>query len=111
MPCRTILTIDVLRQFMLELSMIKSFKCRKTQRLFDGQHVAAFSSFKRQAEKRLRILDAAITLEALVALPSNRFERLSGDRVGQYSIRINQQWRVCFMWDEGAIDVEIVDYH
>jgi proteic killer suppression protein len=96
---------------MLGLSMIKSFKCRKTQRLFDGQHVAAFSSFKRQAEKRLRILDAAITLEALVALPSNRFERLSGDRVGQYSIRINQQWRVCFMWDEGAIDVEIVDYH
>ncbi|MCO6434012.1 type II toxin-antitoxin system RelE/ParE family toxin [Nitrosomonas nitrosa] len=91
--------------------MIKSFKCRKTQRLFDGQHVAAFSSFKRQAEKRLRILDAAITLEALVALPSNRFEHLSGDRVGQYSIRINQQWRVCFMWDEGAIDVEIVDYH
>lgn len=91
--------------------MIKSFKCRKTQRLFDGQHVVAFSSFKRQAEKRLRILDAAITLEALVALPSNRFERLSGDRVGQYSIRINQQWRVCFMWDEGAIDVEIVDYH
>ncbi|PTQ98731.1 proteic killer suppression protein [Nitrosomonas nitrosa] len=91
--------------------MIKSFKCRKTQRLFDGQHVAAFSSFKRQAEKRLRILDAAITLEALVALPSNCFERLSGDRVGQYSIRINQQWRVYFMWDEGAIDVEIVDYH
>lgn len=96
---------------MLGLRMIKSFKCRKTQRLFDGQHVAAFSGFKRQAEKRLRILDAADTLEALVALPSNRFEHLSGDRVGQYSIRINQQWRVCFMWDEGAIDVEIVDYH
>ena len=91
--------------------MIKSFKCRKTLRLFDGQHVAAFSSFKRQAEKCLRILDAAITLEALVALPSNRFERLSGDRVGQYNICINQQWCVCFMWDEGAIDVEIVDYH
>lgn len=91
--------------------MIKSFKCRKSQRIFDGQHVAAFSGFKRQAERRLRILDAANTLEALVALPSNRFERLSGDRVGQYSIRINQQWRVCFMWDEGAVDAEIVDYH
>jgi proteic killer suppression protein len=69
--------------------MIKSFKCRKTERLFEGQHVAAFSGFKRQAEKRLRILDAADTLEALAALPSNRFERLSGDRAGQCSIRVN----------------------
>lgn len=91
--------------------MIKSFKCRKTERLFEGEHVAAFSGFKRQAEKRLRILDAAETLEALAALPSNRLERLSGDRAGQYSIRVNQQWRVCFTWDEGANDVEIVDYH
>ena len=91
--------------------MIKSFKCRKTERLFEGQHVAVFSGFKRQAEKRLRILDAADTLEALAALPSNRFERLSGDRAEQYSIRVNQQWRMCFTWDESANDVEIVDYH
>jgi proteic killer suppression protein len=76
--------------------MIVNFKCRKTERLFNGAHVAAFSGFKRQAEKRLRILDAADTLEALQALPSNRFESLSGDRSEQYSIRVNMQWRVCF---------------
>ena len=70
-----------------------------------------FSGFARQADKRLRILDAAETLEALRALPSNRFEALSGDRVGQYSIRVNRQWRVCFTWEEGAHEVEIVDYH
>jgi len=73
--------------------------------------VPAFSGFKRQAEKRLRILDASDTLGILQALPSNRFESLSGDRSGQYSIRVNMQWRVCFTWDEGAHDVEIVDYH
>ena len=91
--------------------MIISFKCKKTESLFNGERVSAFSSFKRQADKRLRILDAAETLSALKALPSNRFESLSGDRAGQYSIRINLQWRVCFTWHEGAHDVEIVDYH
>jgi proteic killer suppression protein len=91
--------------------MIVSFKCRKTERLFNGEHVAAFSGFKWQAEKRLRILDAADTPGASQALPSNRFESLSGDRSEQYSIRVNIQWRVCFKWDEGAHDVEIVDYH
>ena len=73
--------------------------------------MSAFSGFRRQAEKRLRILDAADSLGALRALPSNRFESLSGDRAGQYSIRINRQWLVCFIWDEGAHQVEIVDYH
>ncbi len=91
--------------------MIKGFKCKKTGRLFNGDWVPAFFGIKRQAEKRLRILDAAETLEALKALPSNRFEALSGDRAGQYSIRVNMQWRVCFTWDEGAHEVEIVDYH
>lgn len=91
--------------------MIISFKCKKTEKLFDGGRVPAFSGFKRQAEKRLRILDAAETLGALQALPSNRFESLSGDRVGQYSVRVNMRWRVCFTWHEGAHDVEIVDYH
>ncbi|SFN24534.1 proteic killer suppression protein [Nitrosospira briensis] len=105
------MTIDVTRQYAVRLRIIKSFKCRKTERIFEGQHVAAFSGFRRQAEKRLRILDAADTLEALAALPSNRFEHLSGDRAGQCSIRVNQQWRVYFTWDEGANDVEIVDYH
>jgi proteic killer suppression protein len=96
---------------MLGLSMIKGFKCKKTERLFNGEWVRSFSGFSRQADKRLRILDAAETLEALRALPSNRFEALSGGRAGQYSIRVNAQWRVCFSWDEGAIEVEIVDYH
>ena len=91
--------------------MIKGFKCKKTARLFNGERVPAFSGFSRQADKRLRILDATETLDALKALPSNRFEALSGDRKGQYSIRVNKQWRVCFEWDEGAHDVEIVDYH
>ena len=80
-------------------------------RLFNGERVPAFSGFSRQADKRLRILDATETLDALKALPSNRFEALSGDRKGQYSIRVNKQWRVCFEWDEGAHEVEIVDYH
>ncbi len=91
--------------------MIKGFKCKKTKRLFNGERVPAFSGFSRQADKRLRILDASETLEALKALPSNRFEALSGDRKGHYSIRVNKQWRVCFEWDEGADEVEIVDYH
>jgi proteic killer suppression protein len=91
--------------------MIRGFKCKKTERLFNGVRVPVFSGFKRQAEKRLRILDASETLAALKALPSNRFEALSGERAGSYSIRMNTQWRVCFTWDEGAYEVEIVDYH
>ena len=91
--------------------MIRDFKCKKTERLFNGVRVPAFSGFRRQAEKRLRILDASETLAALRALPSNRFEALSGDKTGSYSIRVNMQWRVCFTWNEGAHEVEIVDYH
>ena len=91
--------------------MIKGFKCKKTRLLFNGGRVAAFSGFKRQAEKRLRILDAANALEVLKALPRNRLETLSGSRQGQFSIRVSQQWRVCFRWDDEAYDVEIVDYH
>ena len=71
--------------------MIKSFKCKKTERLFNGVRVPAFSGFKRRAEKRLRILDASETLLALKALPSNRIEPLSGDKAGSYSIRVNMQ--------------------
>jgi proteic killer suppression protein len=92
--------------------MIRSFKDSRTERLFRGEEVREFQAFARQAEKRLRILDAADTLRALQMLPSNRLEALKGDRQGQYSIRINQQWRVCFEWDEdGPHNVEIVDYH
>jgi len=91
--------------------VIKSFSCKKTARFFHGEHVSAFSGFSRQATKRLRILDASDSISALKALPSNRFELLAGDRVGQCSIRINQQWRICFTWESGATGVEIVDYH
>jgi toxin HigB-1 len=92
--------------------MIRSFKDADTERLFHGEAVRKFRAFARQAEKRLRILDAADTLRALAMLPSNRLEKLSKDRRGQYSIRINDQWRVCFVWhQDGVYNVEIVDYH
>ena len=92
--------------------MIQGFKDKKTQRLFEGKRVPEFKSFARQAEKRLRVLDAADTLEALMMLPSNRFKALGGDRLGQFSIRINNQWRICFEWGTaGPENVEIVDYH
>ncbi len=92
--------------------MIQSFEDKRTRRLFEGERVPAFQSFARQAEKRLRVLDAADRLEALIRLPSNRFKALGGDRLGQYSIRINDQWRICFEWhQDGPHNVEITDYH
>jgi proteic killer suppression protein len=94
--------------------MIQSFRDKRTQRFARGLHVKAFSGFARQAEKALDRLDAATGLSDLAALPGNRLEALSGNRKGQYSIRINDQWRVCFEWPSGSIGphhVEIVDYH
>jgi proteic killer suppression protein len=92
--------------------MIRSFKDKRAERLFNGQRVREFEGFADQAERRLRLLDAADGLAALRMLPRNRLEALGGDRKGQYSIRINRQWRVCFEWLEGgAHAVEIVDYH
>lgn len=91
--------------------MIKSFKDKQSEALYNRQFVKRFAGIERQAVKRLRVLESAMTLNALAALPSNRLEALKGDRVGQYSIRINDQWRICFCWDEGPYDVEIVDYH
>jgi toxin HigB-1 len=91
--------------------MIRTFKDKETESLYYRQFVRRFSGFERQALKRLRILDSAPTLDALAALPSNRLESLAGDRKGQYSIRINRQWRICFRWDDAPYDVEIVDYH
>lgn len=91
--------------------MIKGFKCKNTCKLYQREFVKKFSGIERVALKRLRILDSAESLEALAGLPSNRFEALKGDRIGQYSIRINDQWRICFRWHNGAEDVEIVDYH
>ena len=94
--------------------MIRSYRDRKTQRFCEGERVPRFEGFRHQAEKRLRVLEAAVSLRDLARLPSNRLEALSGDRSGQYSIRINQQWRICFEWPQGADgpeNVEIVDYH
>jgi proteic killer suppression protein len=94
--------------------MIKSYRDRRTLRFAAGEYIPAFAGFKQQAEKRLEILDAATTLDSLRMLRSNRLETLRGDRAGQYSIRINNKWRICFEWPEGSggpEQVEIVDYH
>ncbi|MDA1315993.1 MAG: type II toxin-antitoxin system RelE/ParE family toxin [Acidobacteria bacterium] len=94
--------------------MIRSYRDRETERLAAGETVRKWESIRRQAEKRLRILDAAQSLGDLAALNSNRLEALKGDRNGQYSIRINDQWRICFDWPKdasGGLIVEIVDYH
>jgi len=92
--------------------MIKRFKCKDNEKLYNKNFVRKFSGIERQARIKLDRIDAAPTLEALAALPGNRFESLAGSRKGQYSIRINDQYRVCFKWDKGhALGVEIVDYH
>lgn len=92
--------------------MIKSFRCKKTEKLFKDHFVQEFSNFQQQARKKLLILNAAKTIKDLEAPPGNRLEKLTGRRSGQYSIRINDQWRLCFEWDnEMATHVEIVDYH
>lgn len=94
--------------------MILSYRDKRTAQFASGQPVRAFSGFAQQASKRLGILDAATSLHDLRMLRSNRLEALKGDRVGQFSIRINERWRICFRWPDGASgpeDVEIVDYH
>jgi proteic killer suppression protein len=94
--------------------MIQSYRDKRTRDFAEGKRVREFEGFHRQAEKRLDILDAATGLADLQALPSNALEGLKGDRKGQYSIRINMQWRICFEWPDGQSgpsNVEIVDYH
>lgn len=92
--------------------MIRSFKCSDTEALSKGNRVKRFVNIAAIARRKLRQLEIAGNLEDLRIPPGNRLEALKGDRAGQYSIRINQQWRVCFRWaDAGAEDVEIVDYH
>jgi proteic killer suppression protein len=94
--------------------MIVSYRDRRTERFARGDAVREFSGFARQAEVRLDRLDAATSLRDLGALPGNRLEALKGDRKGQHSIRINDQWRICFEWPDGSpgpANVEIVDYH
>jgi len=92
--------------------MVRSYQDKRTERFAEGETVAKFESFRRQAEKRLRVLEAATSLSDLRRLPSNRLENLKGNRKGQFSIRINDQWRICFHWHSGnAHAVEITDYH
>ncbi len=92
--------------------MIESFRCKDTERIFTTGKSRRFANVLAVAERKLLQLDNATTLEALRAPPGNRLEELQGDRAGQHSIRINDQWRVCFRWTpEGPAAVEIVDYH
>lgn len=92
--------------------MIRSFRDKDARALFEGKSVRRYRVIEKQVQNRLQYLDAATTLTDLAARPSNRFEKLLGDRKGQCSIRINDQWRLVFRWtEEGAEDVEIVDYH
>lgn len=92
--------------------MIQSFRCADTQMLFETGHCRRFSGIESAAVRKLAQLDAAETLEFLRAPPGNRLEVLRGDRAGQHSIRINDQFRLCFRWTQaGPEDVEIVDYH
>jgi proteic killer suppression protein len=93
--------------------VIRSFRDKDAERLFGRQPVRKLGAdLQRVALRRLRQLDAAVGLDDLMSPPGNRLERLRGDRTGQYSIRVNDQWRICFRWAEGdAHDVEIVDYH
>ena len=92
--------------------MIQSFRDAATRRFYDGERVKEFDQIRKQAFRKLDMLNAAATLEDLRSPPGNRLEALKGDRAGQHSIRINDQFRLCFEWtDQGPANVEIGDYH
>jgi len=92
--------------------MIRSFCDRDTESVFEGHCPARWRSIRTAAERKLQMLDSAAYVVDLRSAPGNRLEKLAGDRKGQFSIRINDQWRICFRWaDGGSWDVEIVDYH
>ena len=91
---------------------IKSFKCKHTEILFEGGKPKQFRNIESVAERKLQMIDSAVEFKDLRSPPGNRLEELVGNRKGQYSIRINDQWRICFVFEDGHfIDVEIVDYH
>lgn len=92
--------------------MIRSFRDKKTEGLFSGRMVREFSGFRKAAERKLTMLDNSSDLKDLLSPPGNRLEMLRADRIGQHSIRINGQWRICFLWKaDGPYEVEITDYH
>jgi toxin HigB-1 len=93
--------------------MIVGYRDKRTRDFANGKRVKAFSGIERAARIKLDRLESATSMQDLAALPGNRFEALAGDRKGQYSIRINDQWRICFEWPDsspGPVNVEIVDY-
>ena len=91
--------------------MIKNFKCKYTQAIYKGKNPKQFRAFQAQAERKLQMLDSATKLFDLRSPVGNKLEKLSGNRQGQHSIRINKQWRICFVWSDEPCDVEITDYH
>ena len=92
--------------------MIKTFKCKDTEKLFNDIDIKKFRSISKIARIKLEVLNAAVSLDSLRIPPGNRLEQLKGNRKGQHSIRINNQWRICFVWKEASANaVEIVDYH
>jgi proteic killer suppression protein len=92
--------------------MIRSFHDRDTEAVFEGRCPARWRAIRTAAERKLQMLDSAADVADLKSPPGNRLEKLAGERKGQYSIRVNDQWRICFRWaDDGAWDVELVDYH
>jgi len=92
--------------------VIKSFVCKETERLFNDRPVRRFRQMGRVARRKLLLLHGAHRLQDLRIPPGNRLEALRGERAGQYSIRVNDPWRICFRWQDGdAYDVEIIDYH
>ena len=96
------------------LFSVRKYRDKRTARFAAGDRVSEFQAFARQAYKRLELLEAAPDKRALMMLPSSRFEALVGDRAGQYSIRINDRWRMCFEWPDShpePFNIEIVDYH
>ena len=90
---------------------IKSFRCADTESLFNLGRVRRFVNIERPALRKLKQLDLARRIEDMRAPPGNHLEALRGDRAGQWSVRVNDQFRICFRWNDGAEDVEIVDYH
>jgi proteic killer suppression protein len=106
------LALDVILKKLYRLDMIISFACRDTENIFCGRSCRRWGGIRNIIERKLQMLDAAASLAALRSPPGNKLEALVGDRAGQHSIRINKQWRICFIWsDAGIQNVEIIDYH
>ena len=111
---RRAVMLDVTHTFGQDAGMILGYRDARTQRFAKGERVKPFEPFRQRAERVLDRLDMAIVLQDVANFPGHRLEKLKGNRKGQWSVRINDQWRICFNWEYGAAgpsDVEIVDYH